>query len=300
MLGQLGILGGPVSPDWWLSMLRVISFPVSTIYSLGNVLGRIFMFPAHPLVGRLLDLWPLYVPLALAGAVVLLWLIKREFALRPAWGRLIMGVVVANLAFYGLVGLWRNTAGLEERFFKPVGFLLLPALVDAILTARLRWAAWLLGASLAFSSAYGVSSFVNRAHYLRGVANPGWRGTTQHNLSREGLAVLHAVDATLPGNSLVVVPSPEMALEFRRVRCLPTHALRILDTALAANHYRGRVDNLVVLVDEEMLARGQAQALLGSFADYPADAWTPHPYGTWIFFHQGSFAGWPAPAHLGP
>ena len=293
-------LGGQIHPDWWVSFLRIVAFPISAIFSVGNVLGRIFLFPSHPLVAELRELWPVFLPMAIVGAGVLVWLLKREFALRPAWAQILVGVIAANLAFYALVGLGRSTDGLEERFFKPVGFLLLPALVDAVRGARPRWIAWLLGGALGLSSTYGVASYANRAQYLHHAANEGLRGTTQNLLSREGLSVLQMLDESLPGNSIVVLPSPEMTLELRRTRRLSTHAAQMTLTDLATHHYRGRVDNLVVLANNEMLASGQARALLATFADYPADTWTIHRYGEWMFFHCGSFSGWPAPNSFYP
>lgn len=287
--------GGPIDPDWWISALRVLGFPLSSIFSLSNVLGRVFQHPSHPLVASVHALWPLYLLIALGGTVVLVRLLKQEFLHRPAWARLLVGVVVANLAFYGCVLLWRSAGGLEERFFKPVGFLLLPSLIATLHDSRPPWPGKLLCLLLALSSAYGVGSFANRAHYLTRLANEGRRGTTQNVLSREGLSVLHTLDTTLPPSSLIVVPSPEMTLELQRVRRLSTHAVMMDAAQLAAERRDGRAENLVVLVDERMLAAGQARALLDSFTDYPPSAWTAHRYGTWIFYHQGPFAAWPAP-----
>lgn len=291
-------LGGPVNSDWWISALRVAGFPLSSVFSLTNVLGRIFLHPSHPLVASVHALWPLYLLIAVGGSVVLVWLLKQEFSRRPAWARLLVGVLVANLAFYGLVLLWRSTGGLEERFLKPVGFLLLPSLVASLYESRPRWAGQMLCAILALSSAYGVASFANRAHYLAELSNGGRRGTTQNVLSPEALRVLHALDSALPPSALVVVPSPEMTLEIQRVRRLSTHAAMMDTTQLAAQRHQGRVENLVVLVDDHMLTSGRARALLDSFTDYSTTTWTVHRYGAWAFYHQGSFTNWPTPEGL--
>ena len=291
-------LGGRIHPDWWVSFLRIVAFPISAIFSVGNVLGRIFLFPSHPLVAEMRDLWPIFVPIAVIGVGVLIWLLKREFSLRPAWAQMLVGVITANLAFYALIAIWRDTDGLEERFFKPVGFLLLPALIDGVRAGRPRWIAGLLGVCLGLSSAYGVAAFANRAHDLHRDNNRGRRGTTQNVLSRDGLIVLHALDDALPGNTLIVVPSPEMTMEIRHARRLSTHAAQMKTADLASHRYHGRVDNLVVLVNDQMLQTGLAQALLASFPDYPAATWTRHNYGEWTFFYNGPFAGWPAPDNL--
>lgn len=288
-------LGGPVNPDWWFSLLRLLGFPVTSVLSLGTIVGRIFLNPAHPLVATLRELWPLFFLTTSAALAVLPVLLKREFAQRPAYARLLTGVIAANLGFYALMLLWRDTDGMDERFFKPVGFLLLPVIVDLVRAARPRWAAILLGGALLLSSVYGIAAFVNRAHYLSQVGLTGRRGITQHVISRQALQVLQALDTALPANSLVVVPSPEMALEMQRTRVLATHAVMMPAASFAQTRYHGRVPNLIILVNPRMLAQGQAQALLTSFVDYPAGAWTVHVYADWLFYQQGNFTAWPEP-----
>ena len=254
------------------------------------------MNPAHPLVPALRELWPLFLLLTAAALAILPVLLKREFVLRPAYARLLVGVIVANLGFYSLMLLWRDIDGMDERFFKPVGFLLLPVIIDLVRATRPNWVAVLLGVALALSSAYGVAAFANRAHYLAQVGNAGRRGITQHVISRQALQVLLALDNALPANSLIVVPSPELALEMQRTRVLATHAAMMPAASLAQARYHGRVPNLIILVNARMLAQGQAQALLGSFVDYAAGAWTVHAYADWLFYQQGDFTAWPEPA----
>jgi len=288
-------LGGTVNPDAWFNLLRLPGYPVSCVFSLGTIIGRIFLHPDHPLVAEQRELWPLYLATTVSALAVLWVLLKREFTLRPAWARMLAGVIAANLGFYLLILLWRDAEGMDERFFKPVGFLLLPAVVDFVRSGRPRWTAGLLGAALMLSSAYGLAAWANRTHYLTQVGNAGRRGITQHVLSRQALQVLQAIDTALPPNSLVVVPSPEMALEMRRTRVMPTHAIMMPAAFSAQTRYQGRVPDLVILVNHRMLAQGRAQALLGSFVDYAPAGWTVHAYGDWLFYQQGDFSDWPRP-----
>jgi hypothetical protein len=143
------------------------------------------------------------------------------------------------------------------------------------------------------ASVYGVASFANRAHHLARLDNGGRRGTSQNVLSRDALRVLQTLDSTLPPGALVVVPSPEMALDLQRVRRLPTHAAMMDLPQLTKQRWQGRVEDLVVLVDDRMIASGQAAALLGSFVDYSQTQWRIHRHGEWSFYHQGMFSQWP-------
>lgn len=286
--------GGASHPAWWLALLQLVSFPVTGLFSLGNLLGRIFLHPSRPLVASMADLWPLHLAFAIASIGLLVWLGKREARARPAYAWLLAGVFGSYTAFFGLLLVVGAAAGWEERMFKPAGFLLAPALVDALRADFSRWRGRIVLVVLAGASCYGVFAALHRARHLSAVDNVGRRGITQHLLSRDALRALHALDDALPRDALVVVPSPEMALELRRTRVLPTHAAMHGVEHIASQRHAGRVGDLVVIVDQRMRASGQAQALIGGFTGYPADAWRVHRYGEWEFWHQGSFTAWPA------
>ncbi len=288
--------GGTFNSGLWLGAVEVLSFPLTSAISLGATLGRIFLFPGHPILQSLDQLWPLYTVLAIAGVVLEVALFRQEFARRKTYAWMLLGVLVSFTAFYFLIYYMRGGDGFEERFFRPIGILLIPALVEFARTYQRRWAAYVVTAALAFASLYGVASAANRARYIRSVANSGERHITQNVVSREAFQVLLALDRSLPRNSLLVVPSPEVALDLTHTRVMPTHAVMTPPKQLAAAQYHGRVGDLVVLVDEAMEGQGKAAALLNSFTDYPRDSWTIHRYGTWRFYHQGSFSAWPEPA----
>lgn len=285
--------GGASHPDWWLALLQLISFPVTGLFSLGNILGRIFLHPANPLASSMAALWPLHACFAIASVALLIWIGKREARTRPDYAWLLAGVVGAYTAFFGLLLIVGAAAGWEERMFKPAGFLLLPSLIDAVRGEFTRWRGRLVALCLAGASLYGVVAAVHRARYLHASDNAGRRGITQHLLSREGVRVLHALDDALPADAIIVVPSPEMALEVRRTRVLPTHATQQTIPHIRSQPHAGRVGDIVILVDQKMRASGQADALAASFTSYDAGAWRVHRYGEWEFWHQGSFERWP-------
>jgi hypothetical protein len=238
-------------------------------------------------------LWPLHLLFAVPAAALLVWLARREARMRPDYAWLLAGVFGAYVAFFGLLLIVGAAAGWEERMFKPAGFLLVPPLVDAVRGEFNRWRGRLAALCLVGASLYGVVAALHRAHYLHVTDNIGRRGITQNLLSREGVRVLHTLDDTLPPDALLVMPSPEMALEIQRTRVLSTHAAQQTVAYIRSQSHAGRVGDLVVIVDQQMRASGQAEALLASFTSYDASAWQVHRYGDWEFRHQGHFDRWP-------
>lgn len=285
--------GGGSHPAWWQATLELIAFPITGIFSTGNILGRIFLHPSHPRVASMAELWPIELLLAFVAVILVAWIFRREARERPDYAWLLGGVLAAYAGFFLALLVLGSAAGWEERMFKPAGFLLVAPLVAGVRAERGSWRARLVTLALMVGCAYGVFAAANRALYLHRLDNVGRRGITQHVLSREALQVLHQLDATLPAGALVVVPSPEMALELQRTRAMPTHAAMQGLDHIAATPLHGRVGDLVLLVDTRMIAAGKAAVLAATFKSYAPDAWRVHRYGEWEFWHQGSFAGWP-------
>jgi hypothetical protein len=285
-------LGGPLHPDWAFSLLRLLGFPVGSLFSSGTILGRVFQHPSDPIVASLHQLWPAFVLLAMASVALMAWILWRESRARPSYAAVIGAVLLASFGFYGLVALWRETAGIDERFFKPVGFILLPGVIDAIRGSSLRWARWTVGLVLGLTCVYGVAAYANRALHLHRLDCVGARGITQQNLSREGLRTLQRLDRELPAGSLIVVPSPEMALEIRRTRWLATDAAFRGANQMQSWTYLGKTSGLFVFVSAPMKAAGQAEALLRSFRDYPRNEWRERRIDSdWSVLWQGNDDG---------
>jgi predicted outer membrane lipoprotein len=266
-----------------------LGFPLGSLFSTGTILGRIFQHPSNPLVGRIYDLWPAFALLAVVSVVVITWILRREFRARRLYATIVTGMLLSALGFYGLVALWRDTNGIDERFLKPVGFLIMPGLIEALRATSRRWMAWILGFLLVGSCAYGVAAYANRAVHLERLHNVGRRGVTQHVLSPAMLDVLHRLDTTLPVGSLIVVPSPEMALELNRTRVLSTDAAMRDAESIGRWRHAGTVPRLVVLSNLAMQKSGQSAALLTTFVSYPQPEWSQSQIGEWTL----SWAGGP-------
>lgn len=284
---------GENHPAWWIALPEILAFPVTSVFSLGSLASRIFLHPSQPLLPARIDLAWLFAGMSLWTVPLLIWILRREWRIRREYARVLVGVLAAYTGFFLLVVALGSATGLEDRYFKPAGFLLLPGIVACVIAAKPRFAAVLLGGALVLSCLYGVAAVANRARHLARLDNVGRRGITHNVVSREGLRVLHALDDSLPRDALIAVPSPEMALELMRVRRLATHAIMMPPEQLAGQPHRGRTPEVIVVVNQAMRDNGKAEAWLRGFADYPFADWRVHRHGEWFFYHQGNFTDWP-------
>lgn len=278
--------GGGTHPPLWDAALQLLGRPVSSAFSWGNMIERIFLFPSAPRVSDPLALWPLDAAMALASVALIIAVLRRETVLRPAYAGLVLGVLAAMECFYALTVALNLSTGLDDRMFKPLGILLVPGLVAWVGARHRAWAGRLVAAAGAASMLYGAVAAVNRLHTIDRIANVGRQGITQHVVSPAGLAELHRLDDTLPTGSIIFVPSPEIALDVRRTRVISTHAVQMTSELLARQRYQGRVPALVIVVNHRMIEQGRAQAILQSFADYNPKAWAATDIGEWSFYRQ--------------
>ena len=277
-----GGLGG-LSSDASLNLARLVSFPLGGVFSLQNLLGRVFLHPSAPRAAGWTDLAPLLLVLAVVLGALTLWLVRRELALRPAYGRLVAATTLASLAFFALFAVTRDVAGLEERFLRPCSFLLLPAVVAALRAGG----SWLLRApllALAFvGTAYGAASGPLRARHIANADNTSSRGVHQAALSRAAFAELRALDQRLPAGSLIVLPSPDAALERFRCRVWATHFEMASTDSVAPQDFTGSVPALLLVASRQRSESPELARLLRRFTAFPASAWQRHEVDGWVF-----------------
>jgi hypothetical protein len=86
---------------------------------------------------------------------------------------------------------------------------------------------------------------------------------------------------------LVVVTSPEIALDLTRVRFWATHLEMMPLESVAPYPLRGRVPLLIVVSGPGSRTAGQPPLLLSRFTDYDPAGWRQQRFGDWIFYTQG-------------
>jgi hypothetical protein len=176
---------------------------------------------------------------------------------------------------------------LEDRHFRQIGLVLAVGIVHAVLGWRRPFALGAAGLALGLI-AYGGGTFVAKLgrHLDSAKSEQGFRHMV---LSRPALDFIRTkLNAPIDGSSLVVIPSAEIGLEIRGRRIVEIPAdFRAHDDLQRRYSYRGRVDNLGVLIQTKNVANGKAALVLAAFKDYPLDGWTMTPLGDFTYFSQG-------------
>ncbi len=282
--GSGGFTG--VSTEAVLNLVRLVSFPVGGLVAFQNLAGRVFFHPAAPLAHSWNDLWLLHLGAGLLFGALAVWLVRRELRLRPLYGRLLLGATLCSIGFFALIAVTRESNGLEERFLRPCSFLFAPAAVAAAVDHIRRAGGIALIVLLGVGAAYGATSGVIRARHLAQLDQRSPRGISTA-LSAPALVELRRLDTALPAGSLLVVSSPDMALEIRRTRHWATHLDMQTLESVAPSTLRGRVPALVVVAGPQAAHDGRAAGLLARFVDYAPSDWTRYPIGNAVFFRAG-------------
>ena len=292
--GETGFSRQSHNRTFSLAVSFAFDAPFLSAFSLGTFLDRIILYPLHPLVSsyEAVDPWLwLLVPFALWTYVLAL-----RHAPTPLYRDLLASLLLALIGTF-VWFYWRGSeVGFSDRYYRPAGFLLLPALIGAW-RERDRVVRIFLGSLFAFSLAYGLASFLLRTHHLRQHASVGARGFSQPNITPPALVALDQINARLPaGSALVHVPTIELALEVTRQRRSSGHGLHDTAEDLARQLYHGRPGCVVVPLPDVFAADGRADRVLDSFVDLPHSQWHSYATGDWRFYYQGC----DLPSLLGP
>jgi len=272
-------------PIAWSSLPGLVAYVTAAAWGGALSIGDLAMYLlAHPARPRLdaLAVYALLLPLAIATFAFVGWQLRRDY---PEYLRFVLflglgvGLVIVAASTRGA------TLGTEERHLRIVSLVLFVGIVQAFLGAASAWPRRLLAATVAGASLYGVASAaqhaaVNAAHPL---GNRGFR----HLIADQAvLDALHAIDTTAPdrASTLVLVPSPEIGLELRRVRVTGIHVDFETPAQLERRRYRGQVPRLHVVLQRHLVDNGKAPRVLRIFVDTPAEAWQATPHGSFVVY----------------
>ncbi len=281
--------GTPVSDlttfSWW-SVVEYAVFVIGAVWgaslSLGELATYVLLHPGRPVLDSVMPIYWAFLPVALATFVFVGRRLHRGHAdyLRfVLFMALAMGVVLTVVSARG------SPIGMSERHMRIVSLVLFAGIVHAVLAVGWRWLQGLFAAVVVVAGAYGVAAAA--AHAAGNLERPiGVRGF-RHAIADAGvLEFIRRADVAAPDprSALIVVTSPEIALEVRNVRVISNHADFETPEQLAATRYRGRVPKLYVIVQERLVANGKADIILRSFVDYRRDEWRQAPLGGFVAF----------------
>lgn len=252
------------------------------MFSLGDLLRRIFQQPPHPLLD---SVETLYLVGAIPSIALMFFVYRRLRATHRDYVRFTLAMGLFYIAIMAAIFVHDGggLAFMEDRFYRPLSLTLLIGAVHAVAVAgaALRVP---LAALAALSVAYGVTSYFARVdHNLRSPL--GARGIRHHILSHDGLALIRQ---ELAGpferaDTVIWVIAPEIAFELPQMRVIPTGEA---PEDLTGQSYNGRVGKLFILVPATMVADGRAGIMLRAFNDYDPGRWTTKSLGDYTLYFQ--------------
>ena len=190
--------------------------------SLDDLLSRVFLHPGGPVYN-----YKESVPFLLAALVgIVFWLryvyyknSNREMLLRVA---LFVGGITA--VFIVLLSTHSAASLQESRHYRLTGYVLMPLLVQSLLSSKRAFLRVSLALLLTLPGVYGICSFASnwsRAYEHR-YSRSAELNVSHLSLTPREVDFLRRLDAALPaGNNLVVTPTPSYALEFARAALWP-------------------------------------------------------------------------------
>ena len=271
--------------DWSL-LGPAIAFAISgtwaCIFSFGSLAQFVFMFPGRALLTTMTPVDVLLLGPAVATAAFVWLRLRRDYGDYVRFASIATAAVVV---FFILLLLRGGMINWDERHFRPIALLLTVGLVEAFMGARSRIAHGVFALLAGIAVAYGVMSFARQVQTNLD-APLGARGVRLRSVSAPVLDFLRTVDVPdgTGDRPLVLVPSPEIALELRNARILTTHADFELPEELATQVRHGRVRRIHVLLTRSMERNGKADIILRTFAGYPREDWRITRLGDFVIF----------------
>lgn len=248
--------------------------------SLGDLAMRLFQHPARPVLESL-DM--LYLAVGIPALALMVHAGRRLAGSHPDYVRFAGATALFYVLLMTAIYVRGGSINMEDRFFRPLSFMLLIGMVEAVMASRpvLRLP---LAALAAASVIYGVGSYV--VHAAHNLASPlGARGFRHHTLTHDGLALLkkELAGPLDQADTVVWVTSPEIALEILHARVIPAD-----DTPgeFTDRSYMGRVGRAFVVVPAAFVADGRATALLKALRGYDPDRWAARSSGSFTLYSQ--------------
>lgn len=255
----------------------------TSILSAGDFAAALLKRPGYEILETLT---PFYLAAAIPVAVVA-WLAGRRLMLsHPDYARFAAILTAIFFLIMTAVHVRGGEVSVEDRHSRQIGLVLAIGVVHVVMQwpRPLRFAA--AGLALVLM-VYGGLSFVDklRRNMASAKSDLGFRHMV---LSQQALDFIRAeLDTPVKGSALVVIPSAEVALEFKNRRTLEIPA-NFLPPEWIPRRFvlRGHVDHLGVLIQTKLVESGTAAQVLAAFRDYPADKWIRTPLGDNTYFSQ--------------
>jgi hypothetical protein len=211
---------------------------------------------------------------------------------------LLLSIILLYAIAFATMWLWGAYISLEERHFRYAGILFFLLLLTAVDQSRARLARGLACVVVIVLGLYGLKNSVTGAYAhvgyydpMTGLSQPIVSATileymrserTRHNFQRPIAVVTSMPTAISKGPFLVASISAGIGLP--RFRIITGYG----ETPgwFAAHPWAGRAEKIFVVVPEQMLPNGMAEAMLRSFTDYEFKVWKPMKLDGMVIYTQ--------------
>jgi hypothetical protein len=251
-------------------------------------------FIGHPWVRFIFDFeWAGgYVLSYLLGPLGLLFMVWVWFRLRHTRYRdmAILLLTIVLLYAIAIAAMWLQRAqfSYDERHVRYAGILFFLLLLTAIDQWRAPIAKGLAWTMVILFGLYGLKHYATGAYaQMRAGHYDPMTGITQDVVTPTILEYMRS-ERTLDnfGRAIAVVPSESNAISLPRFRIICIAGQYSSLETITAQRWAGRAEKIFVLVQEEMLLNGKAEAILRSFTDYNFDNWRQTDLDGMIIYTQ--------------
>jgi hypothetical protein len=283
--GPVAASGSTLNLSWfpiWFSVAGVAFSGISGLDFLGWFLG-------HPSIPISLDSTSVtnYV-LGPFGLLLMVWV---WFRLRHTRYRAMAFLLLTIIVLYAIAvaAMWLRGAiiSYDERHFRYAGILFFLLFLTAIDQWRAPMAKWLACVMIIVLGFYGLRHYATGAYAQTrdGYYDPV-TGINQ-DLSPTVLDYMRSERVRHNFERVIaVLPSQPVAISLPRFRIIYIAGQYLSVDMIAAQKWAGRAEKIFVVVQEEMLLNGKAEAILRSFTDYEFDNWTQMKLDGMIIYTQ--------------
>jgi hypothetical protein len=258
-------------------------------WTLSSIAVRELLFAAAGPLNSLFGLWKSYIPLTETYvwpapgltwpllqvsliSVLLLYFIIRFSGSSREYLTLLVGVYVCVVAAFSLAFSLDLLISFNERHFRMAGVLFIPgfvAMLNRIPFRAGRFASLGLLAALSLSLTFHFAFPTQDDPRARPVSTSGF---SHIYATQAALDALSALDEQLgPGNNLIGVPWPQLALDVQNSRIYNMRLALVGEEYFRHRIFFGRVDNLIVMIPAEMEERGASEVILRIFKEHRDD-----------------------------
>ena len=218
--------------------------------------------------------------------IVWVWFRLRYTRYRDMAVLLLTIILLYAIVIAALMYVSRDTIPFEERYFRYAGILFFLLLLTAIDQWRVRFAKGLACLVVIVLGLYGLKNYVTGAYaQMRAGYYDPVTGISQEMVSP---AILESLRSEITRYNferpIVLIPSPVAGISLPRFRIL--HPFGAWAGYTERTKWVGRADKLFVVLPENTLLNGKAEAILRAFTDYEFDNWKHTKFDGMIIYTQ--------------